>query len=245
MHTQPVEDIEAVMGRFQAWTGSQSAARPKAGVRELSYEEALQSSRYRWPAGARSSAKKNQPSAAPATKPEAKQTAAPARRKSTAAVERAEVAREIRNIRNKNSRTQSHAAKAATPAPAAKPEPKATPRAFQEALEEAVRPTDLATAQPAELGRQVAISIRLAPAERALIKTRAAEAGITASAYIRQCALEVEQLRTQVRETILALELGAANAAASMGSPASPPLGFFARIRRLFMRRSPAIALRA
>jgi hypothetical protein len=232
------------MGRFQAWAGTQNAAKPKAGVRELSYEEALQSSRYRWPVGERASAKKNQPSAAPATKQETKQAAPQTRRKSTATVEREDVAREIRNIRTRNLRTQSHAAKNAA-ASAVKPEPKSTPKAFREALEEAVQPTELVTAQPAELGRQVAISIRLAPAERALIKTRAAEAGITASAYIRQCALEVEQLRTQVRETILALELGAASAVAPMSPPASPSLGFFARLRRLFVRRSPAIALRA
>src|SRR5271169_3601265 len=51
---KPADDIEVVLGRFQAWSDSR---RPKIrtddmidGVRELSYEEALQSSRTRWQA---------------------------------------------------------------------------------------------------------------------------------------------------------------------------------------------------
>src|ERR1700739_3327756 len=51
MHTQPVEDIDAVIGRFQAWAGARSAPEAKPGIRELSYEEALQSRRYRWKGG--------------------------------------------------------------------------------------------------------------------------------------------------------------------------------------------------
>jgi hypothetical protein len=113
---------------------------------------------------------------------------------------------------------------------------------FQEALAEAVRPAEaLAVAQPVELSRQIAISVRLAPAERALIRTRAAEAGISASAYIRQCALEVEQLRAQVREAIAAMERrGAVSPRAAIRGP-----GFFSRIAlRLFLKREPVLALR-
>lgn len=48
MRTQPVEDIDSVIGRFQAWAGSRNAAEPVPGIRELSYEEALESRRQRW-----------------------------------------------------------------------------------------------------------------------------------------------------------------------------------------------------
>jgi predicted component of type VI protein secretion system len=39
------------------------------------------------------------------------------------------------------------------------------------------------------------MSLRVAASKQALIKVRAAEAGLPASAYLRQCALQVEQLR--------------------------------------------------
>jgi hypothetical protein len=56
---KPLDDIDAVLGRFQAWSASTRKATDKTsqkrtvlpdGVRELSYEEALESSRSRWQA---------------------------------------------------------------------------------------------------------------------------------------------------------------------------------------------------
>ncbi len=44
------ENIEAVLGRFEAWTSARKKSDLGEGVRELSYEEALRSSRYRWQA---------------------------------------------------------------------------------------------------------------------------------------------------------------------------------------------------
>lgn len=210
MHTQPIEDIEAVLGRFQAWAGTQGATKANRGIRELSYDEALCSSRYRWPGNSRTSAKKKQEPETPAVKLETRASTQPRRK------------------------------------PQPKPKSAAKDRlkpAFREVLEEAVKPAaavaTTAPAEPAELGRQVAISIRLAPAERAIIKTRAAEAGITASAYIRQCALEVEQLRAQVREAVARMERGRTAPSASLRP------GFLSRcLRRLFHRRSPSLALR-
>src|SRR5882672_12741658 len=46
---QPVEDINAVLSRFQAWTGAHLASKPQEGFREISYEEALKRGRYRRP----------------------------------------------------------------------------------------------------------------------------------------------------------------------------------------------------
>ena len=40
------DDIEAVLGRFQAWTGSRDTNAAKDGVRAISYEEAVGASRY-------------------------------------------------------------------------------------------------------------------------------------------------------------------------------------------------------
>src|SRR6185437_5389691 len=94
MATRPVEDIEAVLGRFQAWAGARNAAEA-AGIREISYDEALGSDRYRWK-GARAAASKKaggktgavtetlKASAAPATEePDKKQAAKPIRRDHT------------------------------------------------------------------------------------------------------------------------------------------------------------------
>jgi hypothetical protein len=108
-------------------------------------------------------------------------------------------------------------------------------------LANAIHPAEVnAPVRPLHV-RHVAISVRLDAAERALIKTRAAEAGITASAYIRQCALEVEQLRSQVQQAIAAMERASPSPQDSAREP-----GLFARFtRRFFPRREPVLALRA
>jgi hypothetical protein len=41
----PTEDINGIMDRFRAWTSTQAAGKPKDGVRELTYEEAIGASR--------------------------------------------------------------------------------------------------------------------------------------------------------------------------------------------------------
>ena len=244
MQTQPVEDIDAVLGRFQAWAGSRNAGEAKAGIRELSYEEALRSRRYRWKGEDSSSAKKKlgpKPGPEPGVVPVAAPDVAP--KAQTERVKTAPAkARDAKRRAAKQVRAGNHVAKTASPAkvePAAKT--KSAPE-FREALANAVRPAEvIVSAQPVELARQVAISIRLAPSERALVKTRAAEAGISASAYIRQCTLEVEQLRAQVQQALAAMERGQA----SVPAPVSAP-GFFARwVRKIFSGRSAPLALRA
>lgn len=49
------------------------------------------------------------------------------------------------------------------------------------------------------------ITIRVSKAECAQLRQRAAEAGLTVSAYLRSCTLEAEALRTQVKETLAQL----------------------------------------
>lgn len=237
MATQPVEDIEAVLGRFQAWTGAREATRMKAGVRELSDEEALASGRYRWKPE-RAGTAKNAPAATqPKTTPAVSSEAPAQERGKTAAAKTPEP-------KSRVARRKNHApSRAPSPTPSPRKEEKAHP-AFREVLAKAVKPAEvLVKAQPVELSRQVAISIRLAPSERALIKTRAAEAGITTSAYIRQCALEVEQLREQVRQAVAAMDRG--GPAVQVATSASAK-GFLPWMARKFLpRRSPALALRA
>lgn len=239
MATQPVEDIDAVLGRFQAWTGSREVSDAKAGIREISAEEALASGRYRWKPVRAGSAKNATPvvpaKAAPIVSPDL-----PAReRGKTAAAKTPEPKSRIAKRKN-------HAASRARSQARSSPREKTQP-VFGEVLAEAVKPAEvIVKAQPVELPRQIAISIRLAPSERALIKTRAAEAGITASAYIRQCALEVEQLREQVRQAVAVMERGRQSTSAAQIVTSAPASGFWGWMARRFLpRKTPALALRA
>ena len=50
--------------------------------------------------------------------------------------------------------------------------------------------------------KKASITIRMSAPECAQVRKRAAEAGLTVSAYLRSCALEVETLRGQVKDTL-------------------------------------------
>jgi hypothetical protein len=65
--------------------------------------------------------------------------------------------------------------------------------------------------------KRASITIRLSEAESAQLHRRAAEAGLTVSAYLRSCTLEVESLRAQVKETLAQLR----NATSSPPLPSS------------------------
>jgi hypothetical protein len=238
MQTQPVEDIDVVLGRFQAWSGSRNATEPKPDIRELPYEEALQSRRYRWRAADETPVKKKldaEPGVVSAA-PIAAQTAVSEHEAAQKKMAPARV-RDTKRSATKRVQTRGRAVKAGSKVRMeTKPE-------FREVLAKAVRPPEvIVAAQPVELSRQVAVSIRLAPTERALIKTRAAEAGITVSAYVRQCALEVEQLRAQVQQALATMEHR------GLTSISGPVLasGFLARLmRRFFPASASTLTLRA
>ncbi len=53
--------------------------------------------------------------------------------------------------------------------------------------------------------KTASITIRLSEAECGQLRQRAAEAGLSVSAYLRSCTLEVETLRAQVKETLAQL----------------------------------------
>ena len=96
------------------------------------------------------------------------------------------------------------------------------------------------------------MSLRVAASEQALIKARAAEAGLSISAYLRQCALEVEKLRAQVHHTLALLEQKSEQrsepspARSLTARPPTPPLGgFFARVGQLLFGSPGRLTLRA
>jgi hypothetical protein len=62
-----------------------------------------------------------------------------------------------------------------------------------------------AAASAAKPPKTASITIRLSETECAQLRLRAAEAGLTVSAYLRSCTLEVESLRAQVKQTLAQL----------------------------------------
>jgi len=86
------------------------------------------------------------------------------------------------------------------------------------------------------------ITIRLSPAECAQLRQRAAEAGLTVSAYLRSCTFEAESLRALVKDTLAQLR-----SATSTEKPAAIPpvrLSWFQSLVRLLAswHGSPRVA---
>jgi hypothetical protein len=70
---------------------------------------------------------------------------------------------------------------------------------------------------PRESRKSASITIRLSQTEGAQLRARAAEAGLTVSAYLRSCTFEVEALRTQVKQALT--EFRSAASTEEQGSP--------------------------
>jgi hypothetical protein len=66
--------------------------------------------------------------------------------------------------------------------------------------------------------KTASVTIRMSQAECAQLKTRAAEAGLTISAYLRSCTFEAEALRAQVKQALVELR-----AASSDENPPAQP----------------------
>ncbi len=73
--------------------------------------------------------------------------------------------------------------------------------------------------------RSASVTIRLSKAECARLHRRAAEAGLTVSAYLRSCALEAETLRAQVKQALAEIKAGAEGANQSGGEAAGGSRG--------------------
>jgi hypothetical protein len=146
MNTQPaVEDISAIVGRFQAWAGTQAQSSPE--VREISYEEARRAKRRSLPE-----------QKAPAKK-------GCARRKENALLSQKEPV-------------------------------------FKQVLTEKAAIVPAAKTTTALMPRAITLSVRITEAEQKLLRIRAAEASLTVSAYMRQCILDVDDLREQVQDLL-------------------------------------------
>src|SRR5262249_40886792 len=115
--------------------------------------------------------------------------------------------------------------------------------AFREVLAERV--SIVPAAVPKEIAvierRTTALSLRISSAEHALLKMRAAEANLSVSCYLRNCVLEVENLRAQLAQKI------AEQKPAPMQLPyrVSPFATCVRKIRWLVFGKTTALAVRA
>jgi len=75
----------------------------------------------------------------------------------------------------------------------------------REASHQAVPPSTVPSSARARNLKCASITIRLSQAECAQLRTRAAEAGLSISAYLRSCTFEAEALRAEVKETLAQL----------------------------------------
>jgi hypothetical protein len=79
--------------------------------------------------------------------------------------------------------------------------------------------------------KSASITIRMSQAECAQVHQRAAEAGLTISAYLRSCTLEAESLRAMVKETMAQLR---SNGAGKQEAPAAASQPRRNRMTRFF-----------
>lgn len=82
--------------------------------------------------------------------------------------------------------------------------------------------------------RAASITIRLSRAETVQLRARAAEAGLTISAYLRSCIFEAEALRAQVREALA--QFRSASAASASMAPGITPSAASRSLSRFFPR---------
>jgi hypothetical protein len=91
--------------------------------------------------------------------------------------------------------------------------------------------------------KDASITLRMSQAECAQLHRRAAEAGLTVSAYLRSCTFEAESLRAMVKDTLA--QLRSVTAQAKPATPAPQPrrsgVGKLARLFTCWLR-SPRVA---
>ena len=227
MDTQPpLEDINAIVSRFQAWAGAQAPTHGKHGVRELTYEEAIRSSRRR------TAPEKTAVEAEPAA------PVLPAKAKHRSAGERS-AAKPAKSKKRASSRHAKSRTCKNKPLPAAKTQDVAVqPSAiFRQVLAAQVAPVPTLAVEC----RTTALSLRVSAGEHSLLKARATEANLSVSAYLRSCLFEVEDLRAQLRQLRLAQQPMPMHTAALPGVFTS-----CARfVQRLFRGKTTTLAVRA
>jgi hypothetical protein len=103
-------------------------------------------------------------------------------------------------------------------------------------------PTAARQPQPPAAGscdlKSASITIRMSQAECAQLRQRAAEAGMTISAYLRSCTFEAEALRGQVKQALAQLR-AAASANEKQPAPAPDRPTRFGWLPRIFASGAP------
>ena len=121
--------------------------------------------------------------------------------------------------------------------------PRTTSRQEQLTIVEAA---DTRPASTAKVLMRSSITIRMSHAECAQLRARAAESGLTVSAYLRSCTLEVEQLRAQVKKVLAQMRAASSSVATSVAPAASqkaPPVekpSLYGRLSQLWPKRPAA-----
>jgi predicted DNA binding CopG/RHH family protein len=88
--------------------------------------------------------------------------------------------------------------------------------------------------------KRASITIRMSQLECEQLKSRAAEAGLSMSAYLRSCTFEAEALRAQVKEALA--DLRKANAAVNQAAPDKIRSSRFAWLRWLTRQRNSSVS---
>jgi hypothetical protein len=120
--------------------------------------------------------------------------------------------------------------------PAAQRAPSGTHPAFREVFQESAGLAPAAKPSVPET-KTIALSLRVSDVEQARIQACAARANVSVSAYLRQCALGVEELRDQVEAALGELRKQESRPVAPPGLSAIPGIlrnaavGWFRRLR--------------
>jgi hypothetical protein len=91
---------------------------------------------------------------------------------------------------------------------------------------------------------RASVTLRMSKAEFAQLQQRAAEAGLTVSAYLRSCTFEVETLRAQVKQVLAELRTAQKESSpeSSPQSSQAPRTSWLALFLELMRIRRPAVA---
>ncbi len=197
MNMQPtIEDISAIVSRFQAWAGAEAPARAQGGVRELTYNEAIRSRRN----GSRveeAAPESEKPVPLPSIN-----AAAESAEKWSWPKTRISPHRRMRRDRPTSAEFQGVESQAEESSVVLSGLP-----AFQQVLAERVSILPVPLPLDAEVSEHgTKLALRISFAEHELLRRRAAEANLSLSGYLWSCVFEVEDLRDRTRHRMKAAE---------------------------------------
>jgi len=224
----PSEDINTIVSRFHAWADSQATSKPKDGVRELTYEEAISARRSR-SAASEIPPVKQEKNDAPAL-PIALEPAAKAKKLTKQSASAVKLQRKVNKTIGRDGKPAMSVAKPA----------------FRQVLaQSAALIPATGSSSTGMVHRPVALSVRVSENEQALIKARAIEANLSVSSYLRHCALEVEHLRARTEWERAPEPPVSTPPRALPRTAASFAPGFLARMIHRVLGRSTTLAVQA